>query len=156
MTELKSILFQAAFYAFVNKSRIGQDTDQPVRVRVPMLTKPAPAEGLANATTPPEDTPAPATPQGGCVTPCPRNLGPGPGTWIEARYTSKGAWKGEEEGEGADPRCLDGQVASVGIWDAVWLHSGGGVGHAVLPTAVKLHTCTGCLSSAQGFPQPSG
>lgn len=50
MTEQKNILFQAVFYAFVNKTRLGKGKIQSACRKVPtdMLEILAPAEGLAN------------------------------------------------------------------------------------------------------------
>lgn len=49
MTEVKNILFQAEFYAFVNKTRLGKGKIHPVCRKVPdMLEMLASAEGLAN------------------------------------------------------------------------------------------------------------
>lgn len=49
MTELKNILFQAEFYAFVNKTRLGKGKIQPACCKVPdILEILAPTEGLAD------------------------------------------------------------------------------------------------------------
>lgn len=54
-TELKNILFQAEFYAFVNKTRLAKGKNQPGCHRVPTVKNLAPAEGLANASTHPRN-----------------------------------------------------------------------------------------------------
>lgn len=118
ITELKNILFQAEFYAFVNKSRLGKGKNQPVCHRVSTCLRLQPQQrGLQMSVLILTMLLLWPLSQGEAVMLCSSPLGQGLG----CKYVCQDTQVRDEEGKGSIQGILTSRVTTVGSCGSVCL-----------------------------------